>query len=125
MKHLDHPLFSRSEEEFWVAPDEIEDDQLRSFVALHEAQFLGLAMEALGHFLKPEICGADLLEHDFSVRLWHDGKCGLSIYITLRFDSSSYADSDSWWIILGCPHPFEDRMPTKLTQVPQFAPLRK
>jgi len=113
MLHLDHPIYSGSEE-FWLATDAIEDEHLRSFVAEHKTQFLRRAMEVLKQYLTSEICGAGSTEPDFLVRPWQDEKSGFSVYITLRFDSSSRADSDSWWVILGCPHPFDDRMPNGL-----------
>lgn len=111
--HLDHPIYSGTEEEFWIAIDSIEDDRLHDFVTRHESHYLERAMAVLGDFLKPEILTTLYIEPDHLIRPWHNETSGVSVYLTVRSDSPVPGDSDSWWIILACPQPFYDVIPAK------------
>jgi hypothetical protein len=116
MEYLVHPLYDRSTAHDWLSlrpPDwtELEhgpEKQLHDLVQSHKPWLCDLALSRIRTFAKVSFLADTPYPREGDFLFIPSGDRGYRVYIEYAFTAQPdgpRADSDWWWVILGCPDP--------------------
>ena len=104
--HRDHPYFSGTEAE-WVPITNVSllgDEVLAEIVVAEQDRIAQCCTRILGKFVHQElIVTGTLTPQEFLIKPMGNPQRGFVSYLDFILPSSQPCDSDSWWIIVGCP----------------------
>ena len=116
--HLDHPIYSCTEETLWTNVAErsdvmpIEDSLLQEFVDRFLPSTIAAAHRVMRTLIHESVISTKPpAPQTILVRAVGDGSPGCLTYMDFTMPNSGRSDSDSWWVIVACPRPFDTSLP--------------
>ena len=103
---LDHPVFSGTEAEWYSVEDlcALNDKMLADTIHAEQNRIAQYCTQIFASFIQPELLGTEtLVPIEFLIKPMENEKRGFVSYLEFRLPSSQRCDSDSWWMIVGCP----------------------
>ncbi len=116
MKFLQHPLYDRSDAHDWLSlrpPDwtELEpgpEKELYDLVGSHKQWLCDLALDFVRTLANVSFLADTPYPREGDFLFIPCGDTGYKVYVEYAFATQPdvpRADSDYWWVILGCPYP--------------------
>ena len=103
---LDHPVYSDTEADWHSIEDlsAIDDNTLAEIVLAERENIAEYCTRIFRTFIKEEIVGRQsLVPNDILIKPMGNDNRGFVAYVDFVFPTSQRYDSDSWWMIVGCP----------------------